>query len=301
MKSNSIDAIVSTGPPHTTHLIAQKIANKYKIPWMADFRDPWTNIDFYNQLKLTSYADRKHKRLEKLVLKSANKVVTVSKSWAKDFTRISQVKPVVITNGFDPDDFIEAGKMELDKVFSMTHVGSLNKDRNPYILWKTISELIIENKSFAADIRIKLIGPIDVSINEELAKYDLLSITTLIDSLSHKEVLPHLIKAQVLLLPLNDVPNIDGVIPGKMYEYFGAERPIICIGKNNGDAAEIIKETQTGIAVSFQDKDKLKKEILLMYNQFKTGGLLLNSKNYMKYSRKNLTAKIVAVLDEIIK
>lgn len=299
LKNNSIDVIVSTGPPHTTHLIAQKIAKKFNIPWMADFRDPWTNIDFYHQLKLTYWADKKHKRLEKKVLKDADVMVTVSKSWAKDFLRISGKEPIVITNGFDPDDFLEAGKLSLDKKFSITHIGSLNKDRNPFIFWEVINELINEHSNFATDLEIKLIGPIDISINEQLAKHNLISKTTLIDSLPHKDVLSHLIQSQLLLLPLNDVPNIDGVIPGKMYEYFGAKRPIICIGKEDGDAADIIHETQTGIVVGFKDKIKLKTELLDFYNQYKSGSLHLNSQDFLKYSRKELAFKITDVLNTL--
>jgi len=299
LKNNSIDVIVSTGPPHTTHLIAQKIAKKFNIPWMADFRDPWTNIDFYHQLKLTYWADKKHKRLEKKVLKDADVMVTVSKSWAKDFLRISGIEPIVITNGFDPDDFLEAGKLSLDKKFSITHIGSLNKDRNPFIFWEVINELINEHSNFATDLEIKLIGPIDISVNEELEKHNLISKTTLIDSLPHKDVLSHLIQSQLLLLPLNDVPNIDGVIPGKMYEYFGAKRPIICIGKEDGDAADIIHETQTGIVVGFKDKIKLKTELLDFYNQYKSGSLHLNSQDFLKYSRKELAFKITDVLNTL--
>jgi len=299
LKDNKIDTIVSTGPPHTTHMIAQKVAKKFNIPWVADFRDPWTNIDFYHQLKLSYWADKKHKRLEKKVLEDADIVVTVSKSWAKDFLSISAIEPIVITNGFDPDDFFEVGKLALDKKFSITHIGSLNKDRNPFIFWKAINELIQEDSAFAADLEIKLIGPIDISVNEELEKYNLILQTTLIDSLPHKDVLSHLIQSQVLLLPLNDVPNIDGVIPGKMYEYFGAKRPIICIGKEDGDAAKIIQETQTGIVVDFSDSKRLKKEIFNMYQEYKKETLKVDSCDYMKYSRKELASKIANVLNTL--
>ena len=109
----------------------------------------------------------------------------------------------------------------------------------------------------------------------------------------------YLMKSQTLLLPLNDVPNIDGVIPGKMYEYFGAKRPIICIGKIDGDAAEIIKETNTGIVVGFSNAEKLKQEILRMYHDYKNGNLQVHSQNYTKYSRKILASKIANVLDTI--
>ena len=299
LQDNKVDAIVSTGPPHTTHLIAQKVAKKHNIPWLADFRDPWTNIDFYHQLKLTFLADKKHKRLEKKVLQNANKVVTVSKSWAKDFERISTVEPIVINNGFDPSDFEDAGELSLDKKFTITHVGSLNKDRNPFVLWKVLAEVIQENDDFSSDLGIKLIGPIDISVHDTLEREQLLNQTTLIESLPHKEVLSHLMKSQVLLLPLNDVPNIDGVIPGKMYEYFGAKRPIICIGKEDGDAAEIIKETKTGVVVGFSAKEKLKQEIFRMYHDYKNGQLQIHPQDYAKYSRKTLAAKIANVLETI--
>ena len=297
---NKVDAIVSTGPPHTTHLIAQKIANRFSIPWLADFRDPWTNIDFYDKLKLTMWADKKHRRLERNVLKNASKIITVSKSWANDLLNISGINPIVINNGFDSTDFKNAGKLPLDVKFSITHAGSLNKDRNPFILWKVLEELVKVNSDFASKLEIKLIGPIDITVKEALKKHNLMQYTRLIDSLPHKEVIPHLITSQVLLLPLNNVPNIQGIIPGKMYEYLGALRPIICIGDIDGDAAEIIYETQTGSVVGFSDKNKLKKEVLKLYDDYKLGVLEINSNNYNKYSRKQLAERFAIIFNQML-
>ena len=131
-----------------------------------------------------------------------------------------------------------------------------------------MEELVKVNSDFASKLEIKLIGPIDITVKEALKKHNLMQYTRLIDSLPHKEVIPHLITSQVLLLPLNNVPNIEGIIPGKMYEYLGALRPIICIGDIDGDAAEIIYETQTGSVVGFSDKNKLKKEVLKLYDDY---------------------------------
>ena len=297
---NKVDAIVSTGPPHTTHLIAQKIANRFSIPWLADFRDPWTNIDFYDKLKLTMWADKKHRRLERNVLTNASKIITVSKSWANDLLNISGINPIVINNGFDSTDFKNAGKLPLDVKFSITHAGSLNKDRNPFILWKVLEELVKVNSDFASKLEIKLIGPIDITVKEALKKHNLMQYTRLIDSLPHKEVIPHLITSQVLLLPLNNVPNIEGIIPGKMYEYLGALRPIICIGDIDGDAAEIIYETQTGSVVGFSDKNKLKKEVLKLYDDYKLGVLEINSNHYNKYSRKQLAERFAIIFNQML-
>ncbi|MAM04894.1 MAG: glycosyl transferase family 1 [Flavobacteriales bacterium] len=300
LQNNKVDAIVSTGPPHTTHLIALFIKKKFDIPWLADFRDPWTNIDFYDKLKLTKWADKRHRRLEMNVLLNANKLVTVSESWAKDFLNICGIKPDVITNGYDPADFNKAGKVKLDKKFTLVHIGSLNKDRNPFNFWKALKDVIIQMPEILSDLEIQLIGPIDISVKDELEKYKLLDITKLVDSLPHKKVIKQLIKSQVLLLFLNNVSNINGVIPGKMYEYIGAKRPILCIGKKSGDASTIIKKTKSGVVVDFNDIKSMKKEIITAYTKFKNKTLQVDEKNHNDYSRKKLAGDFSLLLNELI-
>jgi len=298
--NNKVDAIVSTGPPHTTHLIALGVIKKHHLPWLADFRDPWTNIDFYHQLKLTNWADAKHKRLELEVLKKASQVVTVSWSWATDFYKISNRKPVVITNGFDPEDFINAGKVKLDKKFTITHAGSINEDRNPHVLWKALAELCKEVDNFKYDLEIRLIGQVAPNAITEITKYGLENKLTKIDNLPHQEVIQQLIKSQLLVLPLNDTPNIDGVVPGKLYEYIGAQRPILCIGKTTGDAAKIINETSAGKVSGFTDVETLKETIKIYYQQYKNNHLKIDSKNYEKYSRKVLAGQIAEELNKMM-
>jgi glycosyltransferase involved in cell wall biosynthesis len=299
LETNQVDAIVSTGPPHTTHMIALEVCQKINIPWLSDFRDPWSNIDFYHKLKLTKWADRKHKRLEQEVLKKSSEVVTVSSSWAADFFKISGRMPVVITNGYDPADFINSGKVELDKMFTITHAGSLNDDRNPHALWKVLNELCRDIKGFKADLVVKFIGQVASSALEELTVSGLSDNFEGIENLPHHEVVEILIRSQLLLLPLNDTPNIDGVIPGKLYEYIGAQRPIVCIGKPDGDAANIIYETNAGKVSDFKDTDSLKATIKEYYQQFKTNNLKVESRGYEKYSRKLLAGQIAEELNKI--
>ena len=299
LKHNQIDAIVSTGPPHTTHIIAKKVAKKFNIPWLADFRDPWTNIDFYDQLMLSDWADRKHKRMEKEVLLKADEVVTVSWSWAEDFKRISGRTIKVITNGFDPADFRNAGQVDLDEKFTITHAGSLNKDRNPYILWEVLGEMVKNDGSLNKSLQIKLIGPVDVSVMNEIEKHGLTDQLLRVPSLPHNEVVKHLVTSQTLLLPLNDVPYIDGVIPGKLYEYIGSKRPIICIGKPTGDSAKIIKETDAGIVADFKDKETLKQGLSSYFEAYKKQSLHINSKGFDKYSRKVLAGELAEQFNRI--
>lgn len=292
LKSNDVDLIVSTGPPHTTHLIALKISKKFDIPWIADFRDPWTNIDFYDKLLLSKWADNKHHQLELKVLKNADEIVTVSNSWAKDFEKICGRKITVITNGYDEADF-KNNELPLDKSFSITHAGSLNADRNPKIFWEALGELKAENHELFKDLKIYLYGPVDISALNDIKQYNLLQYVVKVNALPHKQIIEKLITSQILLLPLNNTPNIDGVIPGKLYEYLGAKRPILCIGKTTGDAAMIIKETNGGEAVDFNDRAKLKQVILNWYKLYASKELKVFSTNIEKYSRKALAKTYV--------
>ena len=299
LKNNKVDAIVSTGPPHTTHMIALNVIKKNNIPWLADFRDPWTNIDFYDKLQLTNWADKKHKRLERLVLDKADQVVTVSWSWAEDFRRISERMPMVITNGFDPEDFTKAGTLPLDKKFTITHAGSLNDDRNPHALWRALEQVSKEVDGFINDLEIKFIGQVAPVAIKDLTEFGLDKNLNLIDNLPHKEVVTEIMKSQLLLLPLNDTPNIDGVVPGKLYEYIGANRPIVCIGKPDGDAAKIIKETNAGLVSDFDDVDSLIENLKAYYKDYKNDSLTIESKDYEKYSRKLLAGQIAEELNKI--
>lgn len=301
LKENDIDAIVSTGPPHTTHLIAMGVAKRFNIPWLADFRDPWTNIDFYHELMLTNWADKKHKRLENEVVNTADQVVTVSWSWAEDFKHICGRMPMVITNGYDPADFSKAGEVKLDAKFSIVHAGSLNDDRNPHLLWEVLNEMAAANSDFKHQLELKFIGQLSPVALKEAKENGLEDNLNLIDSLPHAEVVKHQMTAQVLLLPLNDTPNIDGVVPGKLYEYIGAQRPILCIGKPTGDSAKIIQETNAGMVADFTDKATLKAILNDYYQAYKADNLKADSSNYEKYSRQLLAGQIAEELNKIVK
>ena len=299
LKDNPVDAIISTGPPHSTHMIAQGVKNKINIPWIADFRDPWTKIDFYSKLKLTNWADKKHKRLEKKVIEDADKLVTVSWNWANDFKKLGAKNIEVITNGFDPDDYISL-KKTLPNKFEICHVGSMNKDRNHVMLWKAISEIAKKVNGFKEDLKITLLGSTDHEVFDNLSHYNLLDNLEHIKYLPHKKVLQRAYNASLLLLPLNDTPNIAGIIPGKIFEYLALEKPILCIGPEDGDSAKIIRETKSGKTIGFEAKDEMVNIITNYYNEFKvhkTLALDLKTSSYSAYSRKELTKQMASVLN----
>ena len=301
LKKNKVDIIVSTGPPHTTHLIAMQVSKKFNIPWLADFRDPWTKIDFYHKLNLSRRADKTHKKLELEVLNNANEITTVSESWSNDFLNLSHRKPIVINNGFDPVDFERKQQLKLDQNFTITHAGSMNFDRNHEIFWKSLSFLIQDNLQFKNDLKINLIGPIDISVTKSIKKYNLNDHVFCIDNLDHNMVIDKLITSQLLFLPLNNTPNVSGIIPGKTYEYIAAKRPILCIGDINGDTSKILNKTNSGTVVGFEDLKLIYNELLSFYNLYKIGRLNIDSNNYNMYSRKELAKKFAMLFNDICK
>lgn len=299
LKNNPVDAMISSGPPHSMHMIALGLKQRLGIPWLADFRDPWTNIDFYDDLKLSKYADKKHHALEQKVLKNADSVVLVSNGMADDFNKIYHRNYEVITNGYDSDDISNGSKIELDKKFSISYIGTMVKTRNPISFWKAINQIINFNKEFAKNIEIKLIGKIDYSVQQSIEEFQLQKYITKINYLPHNEVIKLQKQSQVLLLLINNTPNAKMILTGKFFEYMASHRPILCIGPSNGDAVRILKETNSGLQGDFQDVKKIKENILNFYQLYKNQELSSDIKNIENYSRKGLTNRLVNVLNGI--
>ncbi len=299
LKEHPVKAMVSTGPPHTTHLIAEKVKKRYpNIKWVADFRDPWTQIDFYDQLNLTNWADRKHKRLEKKVLKKADKIVTVSWSWGKDFERLSRRNDIeIITNGYDEADFSNSENIDLDESFSIFHAGSMNKDRNVPVLWKALEALTEEVPEIKKYLKIVLVGQVDFSVLHSINEFGLEDYLDKRDFVPHSQVVQWLQSAQLLLLPINNTPNVAGVLPGKLYEYLGAKRPIICICPDFCDAKRIMEETQAGVTANYEDVEGLKAYLKGAFEEFKQKKLGVQAQKITQFSRRKLAERYGALLD----
>ena len=300
LAENPVDLIISTGPPHSMHIIAEKISGCRSLPWIADFRDPWTNIDFYKDLRLTARADLIHHRMEMAVLKNASAVILISRSMADDFNTLFQRHYDVITNGYDEEDIVATGSFEADKKFSIAHIGTLVQTRNPVSLWKALNELLEENHpGLREDLSIRLVGRIDFSVLESIDQYGLSEFIDNIAYLPHAEVVKIQQQSQVLLLLINNTPNAKSILTGKFFEYLAAQRPILCIGPPGGDAAAILSETNAGMISDFTDVPSLKKNILYFYDLFKRGQLNSQSHSIEAYSRKVLTGKLSEVMNRV--
>jgi glycosyltransferase involved in cell wall biosynthesis len=303
LENNKVDAIVSTGPPHSMHLIAEGVHRKTNLPWLADFRDPWTNIDFADDLNMTSYAKKKNARLEKLVVNRASIITVVSEVMQQEFKALTNKRVEVITNGFDPDDFrIDNSLLVNDGKFSIVHTGSLNNRRNQPALWQAISELRTENKEFEKNCVIRLIGKNDVSIKESLQQFNLLQCTYFVDYLPHNEIIAQQKSASVLLLSINNYGEAESgfftpkaTLTGKLFEYLAASKPILMIGPADGQAADVVRNSG-GAVFGFNDTEAIKIGLIQLFN---SRNVKFDTASINQYSRKELTRKMSLLLNEI--
>ena len=286
---NQIETIITTGPPHSLHLIGLGLKEKLNIKWIADFRDPWTSIVYHKELKLSEKSEQKHKELEHKVLNLADQIIVTSPSTKKEFSTITSKPIEVITNGYDVE---QIEKQPLDQKFSLAHIGSFLSERNPRILWKALQEIIKENPDFKNDFELKLIGIVSQEVYDTIKEFRLDSFVKNLGYLSHKESVIEQRKSQVLLLIESDSEETKMILPGKLYEYMASHRPILAIANENSDIKDIILTTNTGVFCDYSEKEKVKQTILDYYQLCKENQLKTSPIGLQFFSRKKLTEKL---------
>jgi glycosyltransferase involved in cell wall biosynthesis len=249
---------------------------------------------------LSSWADRRHHRLEKAVLRESDAVIAVSPGLAEEFSVIHPREYHVITNGYDEADLAEADGILPGKKFSLVHIGSLVPARNPVVLWKVLAKILAENPGFRDDLEIKLVGKVDYTVRESLEKEGLTPYLNKVDYVPHQEVGKIMKQSQVLLLLVNNTPNARGILTGKFFEYLGSGRPVLAIGPVDGDLALILRQSGAGMISDFGDENGLMENLREMYSHFKNGDLSVNAGKTEMYSRKSLTAALVKILDSFL-
>tara|TARA_B110000971_G_scaffold87418_1_gene89803 strand:- start:778 stop:2043 length:1266 start_codon:yes stop_codon:yes gene_type:complete len=297
LDKNEVDVIISSGPPHSMHLIAQKLHRKNEVKWLADFRDPWTDLYYNKDFKQGLFAKNKSKKLEEAVLKNADCILTVSAGLQKEFLKIAK-RVEVITNGFDTE-ILESEKVVLDINFSISYIGLLPKQSNPIILFKVLKELCDESLEFRRALQINFVGDISEDVKAAIKASDLEMNTSFLGYVSHQKAIAYQKCSQVLLLLIPDVVNNKGILTGKLFEYLAAKRPILAIGPTDGDLATFLKETNTGAIFAFEGQEKLKLEIKRLYIAFTEHTLFVTPKNIQKYHRKELTKDLASVLKSL--
>jgi hypothetical protein len=203
-----------------------------------------------------------------------------------------------ITNGFDEQSLSDVSNKS-DK-FTITHLGSLPKSRNPEILWKVLSDLIEFNKPLEQKLEIRLIGKADQMILDSVALHGLERYIKQEAFIPHKQTLKVLTESTVLLLCINNTQNAKGILTNKFFEYLSAQRPILAIGPVNGDAGVILNETRAGKMFEYDDLAGLKEHVSSLFNLYSQYNLKVDSHNIGKFSRKNLTGELVKLMNALV-
>lgn len=293
IQKENIKTVITTGPPHSLHLIGLQLKTKMDIQWIADFRDPWTTIGYHKELKLSENAAQKHEQMEKQVLTSADHIIVTSENTKKEFKTKSKQPITVITNGYDYQQLPKGSK---DLKFSLAHIGSLLSERNPKALWKVLGELIEEHDDFKQDFVLRLIGVVSDDVLNEIQKYIPQKNIDIIGYVNHNEALKCQRQAQLLLLIEIDSEDTKAIIPGKLFEYMVAETPIISVGPRESDVEQIISSTNTGKYFYYDAKDELKDHLLSRFQDFKNSTLKSFPIGLQQYSRKSLTKKLAELI-----
>lgn len=298
LKINNIETIVTSGPPHSMHLIGLNLKKKFPdLKWIADFRDPWTEISYYKHLKLTNRSDKKHRQLESEVFKNADITLATSYTDAENF-RKNGANAFCITNGFDETDSNPQSLQPSNSPtqFTLSYIGVLEQLRNPENLWKALDNLVKTNSDFAENFNLKFVGRIDDKILEVIEKSSLKNHIQNLGYVSHDKAVDEMVKSSLLLITNFPNDSSKGIIPGKIFEYLATGKQIISFGPNEADVSKILDETKAGKHFGYNDSKQIEDFILEKFELWKNGNLLENTQNIEQFSRKNLTKQLVQIL-----
>lgn len=314
IRDEKIDAIISSGPPHTCHLIARNIKRKTKIKWVADFRDPWTDIDYYSGMKRTKIAEWCDLRMEKSVLREADCVVSASDGYL-NILKSKGVKNSfeVITNGFDPDDFVDIPKIETNKLV-ITYTGNMSITRNPEMLWQVLDELVTENSDFKQKFEFWFAGVMDDEIRAAIQSRPFFKNFKDFGYVSHSKAIELVFNSHLLIMIVNKVKTSNEILPGKIFEYIATGNQIMVIGPEEGEACKLIRQVGQGEAFDYVKKDEMKAYIIERFKDSKEGNLpaTMNLKHQAgieqyysekchKFTREKITEKLASILNFIVK
>ena len=307
LRDNPVDVIVTTGPPHSMHLIGQRLHKALDIPWVADFRDPWSKMYYLKHLGMTRRTTARLLRMEKSVLDECSAVLAVTPQVREDFLGMTGTPVYCITNGFDESDFLPSAapchseRSEESPRLTIVHTGLLASDGNPLVLWKILGEKAAADPSFREALEIRLIGKTDADVLGSITEAGLGSRVTNPGYLDHLSTVKEQQDASLLILPLRNDPEYKPILPGKLFEYLAARRPVLGIGQPDGAMADVLRETEAGITCDWEDEAGVRAFIDRIWEQWISGGIPATAGDISRYTRRRLTGDLSALLSSLIK
>ena len=294
----NIKTVITSSPPHSTQLIGLKLKKNFNIHWIADLRDPWTDIYYYNQMYHSTLAKKLDKKKEFDVLDNADNVIVVSRAikklFASKITSSQTEKIVVISNGYDSDDFKSDSKTD-NNLFTITYTGTLADNYNIDGFLKALISVI--NEVGKSKIKLQFVGRVSKKYRDIIEDSILQPICNFEGHVAHKESISFLVSANALFLAIPDEPNNEGILTGKLFEYLASRKPIIGVGPAEGDAAAIIKECNAGSMFEYSEETSIANYITELYKKWiASPNNIIDGEAYKNYSRENLTKKLVKLI-----
>lgn len=298
----SIDLVYTTSAPYSAHFVGHYLKTKYLLPWVADFRDEWTNNPYIYPDNNIKYNLEEH--IERNILNYCNKVITISDIAQRNYINSFQIgksKIGVITNGYDEEDFKFDIINKKNNKFTIVYNGSFYLDIKPYTFLEAINNLVSNNKIKSENIEIKFIGQIDSNIRSKIQSKDIYKLIKILDYLPHHQSLKESCKSNLLLLITGKGEKVKSVYTGKIFEYLRLKSPILALAPRNSVVEKLLRETGCGINVQYDDIKGIENGIYKYYNDWKNNKqFIVNENEIVKYERKNLTKMLVEIFDEVL-
>jgi glycosyltransferase involved in cell wall biosynthesis len=286
----NIETVVTTSPPHSTQLIGLKLKKQHNIRWIADLRDPWTDIYYYHQFKHTALARSIDRNYERRVIEQADIIVSVSEDVKRIFAEKSRkpiaAKTVVVPNGYDEDDF-KLKDIPIENRKIITYTGTISE---AYDVDKLLEALVRLNDKLKEELLLRFVGKIPQTVEQRFRDTGLE--IELVGYVDHNKSIEYLLRSDLLLLVLPKVKNNKGILTGKFFEYLAAQKPILAIGPVDGDLARIILDTNCGRIFDYTDSGGM---IRFIHNVFDPENQLAKSVSTELYSRRELTRKMAGL------
>ncbi|MBR5402621.1 MAG: glycosyl transferase family 1 [Bacteroidales bacterium] len=298
LQGHPVDAIVTTGPPHSVHLIGQKLHKKTGIPWIPDFRDPWSRMYYLRYLPMTAATWRKLRAQEQSVLDDCTTVLTCTPLVQEEFEAQTKTPVAMITNGYDEEDFMGPAP-KADEHFNITHTGLFAADGNPLTLWKVLEKMAASVPGFREDLRIRLVGKVDMEVLEAIKAAGLEDNLVALGPTDHATAVREQRSASLLILPLRNDPLYRPILPGKLFEYLASRRPILGIGQEDGAMARVIGDAKAGITADWNESAAMRAFIANAWQQHCDGGVPETKGNIGQYSRRATTHQLAALLNKV--
>ena len=297
LAEHPVDVIVTTGPPHSMHLIGQRLHKELGLPWIPDFRDPWSRMYYLKHLPMSARTWRRLRSMEQSVLDDCSTVLAVTPLVQEEFQAQTKTPVAMITNGYDGGDFEQA--VEPDGFFNVVHTGLFAADGNPLNLWKALGIKAWADADFKAALRLRLVGKVDREVYDAIAEAGLKDNVIDLGYRDHLTAVREQLAATVLVLPLRNDPEYRPILPGKLFEYLASRRPVLGIGQEDGAMARVLADTGAGVTAGWENLEAMRDFIDKAWEQFKAGGVPPVQGDIDRFSRRSLTRELAALLERV--